>query len=29
MDRIEPDASLFTPPPDYNIRDLNPDDPAQ
>ena len=29
LDRREPDPALFAPPPDYNIRDLNPDDPAQ
>jgi hypothetical protein len=29
LDRREPDPALFTPPPDYSIRDLNPDDPAQ
>jgi hypothetical protein len=29
LDRREPDPALFTPPPDYYIRDLNPDDPAQ
>jgi hypothetical protein len=29
LDRHEPDPTLFTPPPDYNIRDLNPHDPAQ
>jgi hypothetical protein len=27
LDRHEPDPGLFTPPPDYNIRSLNPDDP--
>jgi len=29
LDRHEPDPALFTPPADYEIRDLNPDDPAQ
>jgi hypothetical protein len=29
VDRHDPDPALFTPPPDYDIRDLNPDDPAQ
>jgi hypothetical protein len=29
LDRHEPDPALFTPPPDYDIRDLNPDDPTQ
>jgi hypothetical protein len=29
LDRREPDPGLFTPPADYEIRDLNPDDPAQ
>jgi hypothetical protein len=29
LDQHEPDPALFTPPPDYYIRDLNADDPAQ
>jgi hypothetical protein len=29
LDRHEPDPALFTPPADYEIRELNPDDPAQ
>jgi hypothetical protein len=29
LDRHEPDPALFTPPPDYYIRDLNPDHPTQ
>jgi len=29
LDRHDPDPALFTPPPDYDIRDLNPADPAQ
>ena len=29
LDRDDPDPARFTPPADYDIRDLNPDDPAQ